>query len=533
MPHGIVARCQRRATLRRAGRGAVGGTGEASRSRIMKQDAGKIIIIGGGIAGLCAGVYARLSGYEVELFEKHDRLGGLATSWRRGDYTFETCLHWLVGSNPTGALHARWREVCDIDRLTFVDPAEFVRLETSRGERLSIYTNVDRLEAELLRRAPRDAAEIRRLTSTVRRFARIGLPDLTEPWRHNLRALLRSLPDLPSLRRWAALSSGEYAQRFSDPLLRCFFGGDDAARMSAVALMFCLAWMSKRNAGYPIGGSQAVIRLIAENLIRLGGRVRLACDVQSILVERDAAVGVRLAGGRTEFADWVVSAADGHATVYELLGGRYTDEVIDRTYDAMTPFPSYLQVSLGVARDLSPQPGYLTRLLDAPLVVDPATERRDVSFRFFHFDPTFAPAGKTAVTCVLPTRNFEYWVTLRRRDPERYRQEKQRVAEAVVAILEAIVPGVRAAIEVIDVSTPATVIRYTGNWKGSMEGWLLTPSTGLRPLRNTLPGLHQFLMIGHWVMPGGGLPAGLMTARAAVHSICKQDRAAFAVRPAA
>jgi phytoene dehydrogenase-like protein len=167
------------------------------------------------------------------------------------------------------------------------------------------------------------------------------------------------------------------------------------------------------------------------------------------------------------------------------------------------------------------------------MTVDPGTERRDVSFRFFHFDPTFAPAGKTAVTCVLPTRNFEYWARLRERDPGKYRAEKERIAEAVIAVLERFEPGVRAAIEVTDVSTPATVIRYTGNWKGSMEGWLLTPATGLRPLQDTLPGLRQFLMIGQWTMPGGGLPSGLMTARAAMHSICKQDRAAFAVRPAA
>ena len=48
-----------------------------------------------------------------------------------------------------------------------------------------------------------------------------------------------------------------------------------------------------------------------------------------------------------------------------------------------------------------------------------------------------------------------------------------------------------------------------------MEGWLLTPATGFRPLPRTLPGLRQFLMVGQWVMPGAGLPSGLMTARAA------------------
>jgi len=41
-------------------------------------------------------------------------------------------------------------------------------------------------------------------------------------------------------------------------------------------------------------------------------------------------------------------------------------------------------------------------------------------------------------------------------------------------------------VEVVDVAIPATVIRYTGNWKGSMEGWLLTPKSGIRSLPGTL-----------------------------------------------
>jgi phytoene dehydrogenase-like protein len=150
-----------------------------------------------------------------------------------------------------------------------------------------------------------------------------------------------------------------------------------------------------------------------------------------------------------------------------------------------------------------------------------------VSFRFFHFDPTFAPPGKTAVTCFLPTRNFEFWVDLQEHDPTQYQAEKHRICEAVIAILERSVADVRQAIEVTDVSTPATVIRYTSNWKGSMEGWLLTPTTGFKPLRNILPGLRRFLMVGQWIMPGGGLPSGLLTARSGIQAICRRDRLPF------
>src|SRR5262245_55560248 len=122
----------------------------------MSQGSRKVVIIGAGIAGLCAAVYAQQAGYQVEVLEQHDAPGGLATSWRRGEYTFETCLHWLVGSNPKGALHAQWAEVFDIDKLNFIHPDEYLRFEDEHGRSLSIYSNVDKLESEVARVSPDD-----------------------------------------------------------------------------------------------------------------------------------------------------------------------------------------------------------------------------------------------------------------------------------------------------------------------------------------------------------------------------------------
>ena len=486
----------------------------------------QIVIIGGGIAGLCAAVYAAQAGYQVELLEQHSAPGGLATSWRRGEYTFETCLHWLVGSNPKGTLHAQWQEVFDIDKLTFIQPEEYLRLESERGETLSIYSDVVRLEQELLKIAPDDRVEIRRFASAIRRLADFPLLDFSDTWSQRVSAFLRMARRLPLLIRWARISGEEYGRRFKHPLLRRFFAEGTSGRISVVAMVFMLAWMSRANAAYPIGGSKAVISPVVERLTTLGGRLRLGAKVEAILVENDTAVGVRLAGGEIIKADWVISAADGHATIYDLLGGKYKDDAIDKLYGKGVTFPSYLQVSLGVASDLSNEPGHLVQVLDAPLKIDPETSMDAVTFRIFHFDPTFAPAGKTAVTCFIPTYNFGYWLDLQRRDVARYEHEKWRIADAVTAILERRLSGIRERIEAIDVSTPVSVVRFTGNWKGSMEGWLPTPSAGLTR-RQTLPGLRRFFMVGQWVQPGGGLPSGLMTARAAIQSICKEDGLPF------
>lgn len=46
-------------------------------------DAKRIIIVGAGIAGLSAGIYARRNGYEATIYESHYLPGGLCTSWKR------------------------------------------------------------------------------------------------------------------------------------------------------------------------------------------------------------------------------------------------------------------------------------------------------------------------------------------------------------------------------------------------------------------------------------------------------------------
>jgi phytoene dehydrogenase-like protein len=495
----------------------------------MYQHGRKIVIIGGGIAGLCAAVYALKCGYDVEVLEMHDMAGGLAMSWRRGTYTFETCLHWLIGSKPGSDFHALWQEVCEFDKLTFIDPEEFVRIETENGDNLTVFTNVDRLKAELLRRAPRDTAAIRDLIHSIHTLGKFRILDPSGGIAANWLNMLRDVPVFPVLSKLSKMSGRQYGNRFADPLLKSFFSSGDIGKMSAIALVISLGWMNAGDAGYCIGGAQALIRLIEEKIATLGGKIRFKAKVTRVLVENGHAVGVELANGETVLADWVISAADGHATLFDLLEGMHIDEATRKMYDEDELFASYLQISLGVALDLHDQPPMVTRILDTPITVDPETDLNTVGFRIFNFDPTFAPQGKTAVTCMLPTRNFKYWADLRSKNLIEYHSEKKRVADAVIEVLEKRIPGVRAAIETVDVSTPASIFRYTGNWKGSMEGWLPKPGRGFSPMRNTLPGLERFMMIGQWIMPGGGLPSGPMTAKPAIKAICKHDHVSFNV----
>jgi phytoene dehydrogenase-like protein len=481
----------------------------------------KAVVIGAGISGLCAGVYLQKNGFDVEILEKHASAGGLATGWTRQGYTFENCVHWLVGSKDGGDFNAWWKEVLDIGRIDFVDDAVYQVVEMGE-DRLVIHKNPDVLEKELLEKAPEDAAAVRELARIVRKFSGFRMTG-GDSWAARLAGTLRMLPYLPAFAKVRKVTMGEFGERLRNPLLREFFLAG-LGEMSFFAVAASLAWMAIGNAGYPIGGSLKLIGLIEKRFRELGGRVRFNADVGTIVVENGRAVGVTLASGETLRADVVVSAADGHATLFEMLGGRYLSPKIKKAYDTYKLFPSYLQVSLGVAADLRNEPGFLHRTLDRPLEIDPQTQVGALTYRIFHFDPTFAPPGKTAAVVFLTTANDGYWRGLRKTDRPKYEAEKKRVAEAVVSEFGNRFPAARDAIEVVDVATPASVVRYTGNWRGSMEGWLITPETGMKSLPNVLPGLEGFYMGGQWTNPGGGLPTGLMVGRSLSRKICRDQR---------
>jgi phytoene dehydrogenase-like protein len=126
---------------------------------------------------------------------------------------------------------------------------------------------------------------------------------------------------------------------------------------------------------------------------------------------------------------------------------------------------------------------------------------------------------------MIPT-DFDYWKALHE-DREAYLAEKKRIGDEVIKGLGQIFPDLPGKVEVTDVATPATFVRYTGNYRGSYEGWILDKTALTKQIPQTLPGLENFYMAGHWVSAGGGLPAGLITGRNVIKKICKKEKVKF------
>lgn len=483
-----------------------------------------IIIIGGGIAGLAAGCYAQMNGYRTKIFEMHGLPGGLCTSWKRGGYTFDGCIHWLVGSSPANSFHRVWQELGALQGCEIVNQEEFFRIEGQDGKTFIMYANADQLESYLKKLAPEDSKVIEGLSEAIRHFSHMEIP-LEDGILKNLGIMGKMLPLLKYFPKYGKISIQDFAKQFQNPFLRESFASIfNIEDFPMIALLMTLGFKHRNAAGYPIGGSLKFAKLIEQRYLSLGGDIHYKARVAEIITENNKAVGVRLSDGTEHRADIIISAADGHATIFDMLNGQYMNEEIQSNYRDLPIFQPIIQASLGINRDFSSEPHSLTFPVSQPLLVA-GEPRNNISMKHYCYDPTMAPPGKSAIVVTFNS-NYDYWQNLGA-GTQAYHAEKERIIAQVVSALEFRFPGTKKQIEVTDVATPLTYERYTGNWQGSMEGWLITTSTLRKRISKTLPGLKNFYMIGQWVQPGGGLPPAAKSGRDIVRTICKNERKKF------
>jgi phytoene dehydrogenase-like protein len=487
----------------------------------------KIVIVGAGIAGLSAGIHACRNGYETEILEKHTLPGGLCTAWERKGYTFDGCIHWLVGTKPGSQFNRLWQEVCDINAMEIIENDRFITVEGTEGKALHIHNDIDRLESHLLEYSPQDETVIRELAGAARQMSRMEFPldkpnELIKFW-HLPLIMVKMLPMFKIMGKFSRVTIAGYLEQVKDPFLKEALSLLIPPCYSMLSLLSTLASHHTGDAGFPKGGSLAFARSLEKRFTELGGKVYYGSPVGEILVENDRAVGVSLTDGRQVRADIVISAADLYHSTKELLKGKYTNDLIKESFKNFATYSS-VQVSIGIDCDLSGEEKKLAVRLGKPINLG-TEENRYLYITNYSFDPSLAPAGKSVVTGTLYS-SFEPWSGYAK-IKELYREKKEQLAGQVVKAVEDRFPAARGKVEAVDVATPYSFHRYTGVYKGAYMAWIIPPDSGRFKIPKQLPGLEGFYQIGQWVEPPAGLPGSMLTGRHVIQLICRRDSRAF------
>lgn len=494
-----------------------------------------IIIVGAGLGGLATGCYAQMNGYKTKIFEMGNKPGGVCVAWKRKDYNFDYAVHNVFGvtTNPQikSTYTQLWQELGALKDTPTYQFEEFVQVEDVDGKKLTLYTDINKLEAHLKQLAPADSKVIEEFVGAARK---IGGHDLFDAVLGGIGAKIKLLPLMGLLMKFGKINIKDYAEKFSDPFLRKVIPTIqyDIGEVPTLVPLIFLSTQSKGDAGWPIGGSNALSGNITKRYLELGGEIAYNKKVTKIIVKDGKAVGVQLEDGSEHLADRVVSNADGYQTIYTLLEGKYTTNAIEAYFKAYPKMQSFgLEVWYGVKMELKGEPHAIVCFLEKPITVEDVPRDR-LDIEVFNFEPTMAPKGKTVVKVVMES-NYDYWKALSA-NPKAYKKEKQKISDQFASELEKRFPTFQSNIESIDVATPLTAERWTAVHRGC-QAWPVPKEFQKEVNKNglfkTLPRLANFYGVGQWAGGTLGLTTVSLMGRDLVKTFCKLDDKKFEIKP--
>lgn len=480
-----------------------------------------IIIIGGGVSGLSAGIFGLLNGYNVTICEKHSILGGNLTGWNRNGYHIDNCIHWLTGTNPKSNDYLKWKKLNAFLDNDIIHLDSFYTVFDDSGNSVSLYSDLFKTESEMINLSIDDKDEITSFIQGVREIK--TLLGFSGDSCNLSGSLLENLKGCVHLLKYYQLSLGDLAKRFKHPLLKRVITGFIEKPYSSLGLMFAYATFSGRNGGVIDGGSIKVAQNLTNRFKSLGGRIYTKAQVEKVNIDNGEIKSITLVDGKILSSNYYVFATDVETTYYKLLNMPMPKTLKERLYSKeMIRFSS---IHTAMSCDSLSLPFYNEAVIPVNEKYKKIIGLSNLVIREFSYQKTFSISGKNILQTMTLCNELtaREWIILKE-DKEKYALKKQEFCNAVISVIEEFFPTLKGKLNIIDCWTPLTYNKYLGDKNGSYMSYILPPKTIPSVCSNKIKGIKNGIISSQWLQHVGGLPIALNSGYKGIETIKKLDK---------
>jgi phytoene desaturase len=315
----------------------------------------KASIIGGGFAGLSAAAFLAKSGYQVDLFEKHNSLGGRARSFSHNGFDFDMGPSWYWMPDVFERFYNSFgHTTSDFYNLVRLDPSYQVFFQDE--DRLKIPADYEALQQLFERYEKGSAKKLDVFLKSAQYKYEVGLGEYVH--KPSLSALefldQKVLSSFFKMRMFSSLSS-EVRALFKNPKLiqllefPVLFLGAKPQKTPALYSLMNYADI-KLGTWYPMGG-MVQIPLAMEKIVKsLGVNVNYNESVQSMNIQ-NGSVNELITSRASYQSDVVVSSADYHHTEMSMVPSEYRS-YSERYWNSRIMAPSSLIFYLGINKKI-------------------------------------------------------------------------------------------------------------------------------------------------------------------------------------
>ena len=486
----------------------------------------KVVIIGGGIAGLSAGIYARLAGFEVDVYEKNSVPGGECIGWNRKGYHIDNCIHWLTGTRKDTELYDVWNKVGALS-----DNTEYAKIDSFyssmyKGQKATLWNDLDRTKKELMELSPEDEEEISKFIQYVEYSKQCLFPAKKPMDMWGVKDYIemgKNMADFPKvMKEFGKISLEEYSKRFKHPLIQKLMCDYLPKSYCAYSFLVSYATMVDGNGNIPLGASLQMSLRMEKRFKELGGKIYYNKSIQSIKVENHRATGIMMSDGTIVNADFVISTVDTHVLFHKLLPTKYMPKELKIAYHNTEAYPSTSAFQVAYSAPMSAIEGETVFSDIEPICIGKKIFER-MYVKTYAYDDNFIKDGRCVIqTSITQTdEDYEYWKSL---TSEEYHQNKNRIVNEITNRIEKQFPRLKGELEFLDAWTPLTYERYCNAYHGSYMSFVTTPKGKQIRMKGTIKGIKNLYVAGQWTNSPGGLPVAVASGKFAVQRILKKQK---------
>ena len=468
----------------------------------------KVIIVGGGVAGLSAGIYALLSGHTAVIYEKHTVAGGNLTGWQRGAYHIDNCIHWLTGTNDRTETYKMWQTLGVLDGGIY-RPDSLYTCELD-GARLSLCRGIENLESALINVSPADYKPIRELIGAVRAAAVLcGLED-----GNKLCAA--------KLLKYYKMTAGELAGEFSHPLIKMFLSSFLTEDFGSLGLIFVFASFCYGNADLPRGGSKKAAERMAERFLSLGGALHTGVGAAKLLYRGSVAEKVVLTNGEEDRADFFILTADPDPSYKKLTGKSLPKALFKMKNDGRLRRFSSVHCAFSCPLPLDFECDFI---FEMTAEAKKKLGAKYLALRQFSHESSYAPEGETVLQAFYFCREprCRKIIALSENGAE-YKKVKEIIANTIQNQIIAKFPSLFKKLSLLDVWTPATYKKFTGAGCGTYMSYAFSSHYLPRLCGNRADGFKNVILATQWQQAPGGLPTAANAGKLAAKRVDRLSR---------
>ncbi len=477
----------------------------------------RVIIIGGGLAGLSAGIYAQLNGFDSTIYESNQKIGGKYSGFDNKQKFMNSFPRIIYGLSTQSDMAKLWSELINI-KDNDIHNLDYLFHYQSEEVDFFFHKDLKKLKDELQKISSYDIDNIEEFIEliqlgmsyhmiTTKSSDLIGVFEARKE--QNKISIYKKLD-----KKIGSLDIKKYLSRFKSTKLQNILATIMVPETSCLILFSYLGKFAMNEINIIDDYNTNLVDQLKMKYLSMNGEIKTKSEVMELLFSKPNHIdSIKLSDNKTIKGDYFIATCDPQYVFEKLLKKKYRDRRYYLRYEDYKNYP----VSSAIIATFSLNN---VSLNDREYIAIPATRIAANMHNYLNFVKHIKEKNDNIYSCIINQKydDYDFWKIII--DNKKLVQEiEMKIWTTIQKTLQNINPKVK--INQLNIDNPITISK---SYRGALYGFNITPLGKNIVHDGCISEINNLFLASHWQQSPGGIVDAIVSGKFAIQHICRQEK---------